>query len=155
MNNLLSLLTTFTGRISRRQWWIGLVVISVADIAGGMLINPDYFFADERPPKSRLDTLWQIALLVPMTAITVKRFNDTDHPAWFGYLIPAFGLFGLYVVQHLREWTNELVLTALFPILLLMCAYALFTFANNGFVRDTDGPNRYGPDPLAGAPQSA
>ena len=79
----------------------------------------------------------------------MKRFNDTDHPAWFGYLFPAFGLFGLYIVQHLREWTNELVLTAVFPILLLMCAYALYTFANNGFVRGTDGPSRYGADPLA------
>ena len=147
MSDLIGLLTTFTGRISRQQWWIGLVVIAVADIAGGMLINPDYFFADERPPKSWLDTLWQIALLVPMTAITVKRFNDTDHPAWLGYLFAAFGIV-LYLAQHFREWANTLVLTALLPALLLMCGYFLFTFANNGFVRGTDGPNRYGADPL-------
>ena len=28
-------------------------------------------------------------------------------------------------------------------------------FVDNGFMRGTRGPNRYGPDPLAGAPQSA
>ena len=27
-------------------------------------------------------------------------------------------------------------------------AYFVFAFIDNGFVRGTDGPNRYGPDPL-------
>ena len=33
-----------------------------------------------------------------------------------------------------------------------LAAILLFAFVDNGFIRGTRGPNRYGPDPLAGAP---
>jgi uncharacterized membrane protein YhaH (DUF805 family) len=31
----------------------------------------------------------------------------------------------------------------------LLSIAGLFVFVENGFMRGTDGPNRYGPDPLA------
>jgi uncharacterized membrane protein YhaH (DUF805 family) len=31
----------------------------------------------------------------------------------------------------------------------LLSVAGLFVFVENGFMRGTDGPNRYGPDPLA------
>ena len=37
----------------------------------------------------------------------------------------------------------------------LSAAVLLFAFVDNGFIRGTAGPNRYGPDPLAGAQQTA
>ena len=73
MGNLFSLLTTFNGRINRAKWWLGLVLLGVANVLGGMLLNPEFFTAEEPPPPSWPDTVWQIALLYPLTAITVKR----------------------------------------------------------------------------------
>jgi uncharacterized membrane protein YhaH (DUF805 family) len=35
------------------------------------------------------------------------------------------------------------------PLLLALFVYFVFALIDNGFVRGTDGPNRYGPDPLA------
>jgi uncharacterized membrane protein YhaH (DUF805 family) len=154
MNSLFTLLTSFHGRISRKQWWIGLVIIALADIAGGMLINPDYFFADQPPPESWLDTLWQIALLVPMTAITVKRFNDRDWPWWLGYAFGAVTVI-ISVAPHfglrVDPGAGGVGATAFW----LAFAVLLFAFVDNGFFRGTQGPNRFGPDPLAGAPQPA
>ena len=34
-------------------------------------------------------------------------------------------------------------------------AYLVFAFIDNGFIRGTDGPNRYGADPLAVRAQPA
>jgi uncharacterized membrane protein YhaH (DUF805 family) len=89
-----------------------------------------------------------------MTAITVKRFNDTDRPAWLGFLFLPLGV-SLYLGPHLKEWAGPLEPATLLPLLLLLLAYFLFAFIDNGFVRGTEGPNRYGPDPLARSPQPA
>ena len=43
MVDLISLLTTFSGRINRAKWWLGLVIIGVANVLGGMLLNPEFF----------------------------------------------------------------------------------------------------------------
>jgi uncharacterized membrane protein YhaH (DUF805 family) len=93
------LLTSFDGRINRAKWWLGLLVIGAANVLGGMILNPEYFFADEPPLPSWPDTLWQIALLYPGTAITVKRFNDANRPGWLGYLSAPFGAL-IYLRPH-------------------------------------------------------
>src|SRR5262245_5792116 len=100
MASFLRLLTSFRGRIGRAQWWLGLIVVGVANVLGGMLLNPDFFFAEELPPPSWPDTIWQIVTLYPLTAITVKRFNDTDRPALLGYLFAPCGA-ALYLGPHL------------------------------------------------------
>ena len=71
-----------------RQWWIGFIITFVGSIAGTLLFNPDMLVSDEAVPPQWPDTFWQLAWLVPRTAITVKRFNDRDWPWWLGY---AFG----------------------------------------------------------------
>ena len=102
MSDLIALLTTFTGRISRRQWWIGFVIVCVGNVLGGLLLNPDFFLAETLPPPSWPDTLWQIAMLYPATAITVKRFNDRDRPAWLGYAFAPIGAL-LYLAPHFGQ----------------------------------------------------
>ena len=61
---------------------------------GHAAVQPRDVSADEAvPPPSWPDTLWQLAWLVPGTAITVKRFNDRDWPWWLGYAFGAVGVF--------------------------------------------------------------
>ncbi len=83
-----------------------------------------------------------------MTAITVKRFNDRDWPNWFGY---ALGVLGLALI--LAEQAGFLVdpdaasaadWVIFFVAAVILCA----AFIDNGFLRGTPGPNRYGPNPL-------
>ena len=98
MNNPL-LFTTFTGRIGRQQWWIGFVIVLIGSIAGTILFNPEVVTAEDIPPPKWADTIWQLFLLVPGTAITVKRFNDRDWPWWLGYALGAFGVL-IYLLPH-------------------------------------------------------
>jgi uncharacterized membrane protein YhaH (DUF805 family) len=147
LNGLVTLLTSFRGRISRSQWWLGYAIVIVGNLCGALLFNPDYFTADEPPQPYWPDTLWQLAWLVPATAITIKRFNDRDQPSWLGY---AFGgLNALYYVAPHFGWPISPAATGLGRIVFWVIALImLIIFVDNGFFRGTDGPNPYGPDPL-------
>ena len=154
MSDLIGLLSTFTGRISRRQWWIGFAITLLGSVAGTLLFNPDMLTSDELVPPRWPDTIWQLAWLVPATAITVKRFNDRNWPWWLGYAFAALGAF-MYVAPHFGlaidpEATG--IGAIAFWVFLAAIAAAI---VDNGFMRGTRGHNRFGPDPLAGAPQSA
>jgi uncharacterized membrane protein YhaH (DUF805 family) len=148
LNGLVSLLTSFRGRISRSQWWLGYAIVIIGNLCGALLFNPDYFTADEPPPAYWPDTLWQLAWLVPATAITIKRLNDRDQPSWLGYAFAALN--GLYYVAPQLGWAigptaaSAAARIAFWVIALIM----LIIFVDNGFFRGTDGPNPYGPDPL-------
>ena len=148
MGAFLSLLFGFTSRINRAKWWLGFAVIGVANVLGGILLNPELFTAETLPPPSWPDTIWQIALLWPMTAITVKRFKDADRPAWLGYWFAPMGV-ALYLGPHIRQLFGPLESATLAAFVMPLFIYFLFAFCDNGFVPGTDGPNRYGPDPLA------
>ena len=154
MSDLIGLLTTFSGRISRRQWWIGFVIVCAGNLLGGLLLNPDFFFADTLPSPSWPDTLWQIAMLYPATAITVKRFNDRDWPAWLGYTFAPIGAL-LYLAPHFGQVVAPQSSGVLMVLFWACAAYLIFAFVDNGFIRGTDGPNRYGADPLAMRAQPA
>jgi uncharacterized membrane protein YhaH (DUF805 family) len=147
MTYLVHLLLSFTGRISRKSWWLGFVVVSIGNLLGAVLFNPEYFTADELPPPNWADTIWQIAWLVPATAITVKRFNDRDWPGWLGYLFaPIATLF--YLAPHFPPGADSQT-TLRIVVACLSAAYLLFALVDNGFFLGTEGSNRYGPDPLA------
>jgi uncharacterized membrane protein YhaH (DUF805 family) len=146
--NLLYLLTSFSGRISRKSWWIGLVIYAVANLAGGFVLNPEYFTADEIPPANWPDTIWQLACLIPLTAITLKRGNDRNWPRW---LAPAFTAANVF---NLLAPFSGLQIGAGTPgaggvAFWMLAIFVLIVFIDNGFVRGSDGPNPHGPDPLA------
>jgi uncharacterized membrane protein YhaH (DUF805 family) len=148
MGYLLSLLTTFHGRINRKPWWIAVVILIFASLSGTLLLNPEFFTSDELPPPNWPETIWQLILLIPITAITVKRFNDRDWPWWLGYGLSAFS-FASYVLPHFGVLIAPHSGGAGTIFFWAYAAVGLFAFVDNGFIRGTDGPNRYGPDPLA------
>lgn len=149
MANLIDLLTSFHGRIGRESWWLGFVIILVASIAGTMVLNPDALSLDPDvvAPPVWADTIWQLVLLVPGTAITVKRFNDRDWPFWLGY---AYGVIGavLTIALHFGFLMQPEPSAAEVVVLFLSLPVLLFAFIDNGFLRGMKGANRYGPDPL-------
>ncbi len=145
---LISLLTSFRGRISRKQWWIGFLIILLISLPGEYYLDPGQF--NPEPGVLRMpvwpETLWSILWLIPSTAITVKRFNDRDWPWWLGYAIGAAWLvsfvgpyFGLYIDPD-AGMPNAIAFW-------LLLAVAFAATVDNGFLRGTPGPNRYGADP--------
>ena len=151
MPNFLNLLLSFKGRIGRASWWLGFVLTVIGNIVGVVLFDKTLFDPDApaNTPPGTADTLWQLLMVVPLTAITVKRFNDRDSPVWVGYAFGALSAalaLGSYFGIDLSPQSPGGVQMILFWRLSVA---GLFVLVENGFMRGTDGPNRYGPDPLA------
>lgn len=70
-------------------------------------------------PPRRADAVVNLLLLWPALAVSVKRWHDRDRSGWW-------------------------VLVNLIPVI-----GTLWALVDNGFVRGTRGPNRFGDDPLA------
>jgi uncharacterized membrane protein YhaH (DUF805 family) len=68
------------------------------------------------------DFVVELLLLWPALAVSVKRWHDRDRSGWW-------------------------VLLNLVPVI-----GSIWALVDNGFVRGTTGPNRFGADPLSAAP---
>jgi len=130
----------FSGRASRSEYWwfflftvLGGIVLNLIDsvlgttigynrIIGGMIIHREVGI---------ISALFNLAMLVPAIAVSVRRLHDTDRSGWFFLLIltpiagALFGSIGLLV--SFAGWIVLLVF-----------------FVQQG----TNGRNRFGDDPL-------
>lgn len=148
LENLLFLLTSFRGRISRKSWWIGTAIWSVAELCARWLLRPEISTFGKRPPLSWPDTIWQLAWIIPAAALATKRFNDRDRPAWTAFVFVAIAV-AFRVAPHFGFAIPPSVPGMGLILFWTFAIVALLMFIDNGFIRGTDGPNRYGPDPLA------
>ena len=119
------LFTSFDGRIGRQQWWLGTIVLMVASWIISFVIQ--MFAGAPDPATGQMNMGALIVLLVVMIpfiyasiALSVKRWHDRGKSGWW-YLIVLVPLIG-----------------------------GIWALVENGFLRGTEGPNQYGPDPLAG-----
>jgi len=89
--------TRFSGRSRRKEYWfftlffaLGAVALGMADLALGLY--------SESTGLGLLGSLWMLAMLVPSTTVTVRRFHDTGRSGWWllVFLVPLIGLLGLY-----------------------------------------------------------
>jgi uncharacterized membrane protein YhaH (DUF805 family) len=71
------------------------------------------------PTSAPLSLLVWIAAIYPSLAVTAKRWHDRDKSAWW-------------------------ILIGLVPLV-----GVIWTIVENGFLKGTHGPNRFGPDPLS------
>ena len=134
----------FHGRIGRQTFWIGMIVLTVVELA--------FHFVAEQIQGDRLSAIVDLAFTYPEFAVAVKRVHDRDLPVWLlGVFYAANALLDLFTVIG---WDSggadnpsilSMVVTIPFLVLLLALIIEL------GFRKGTPGPNRYGPDPLAKA----
>ena len=120
----------------------------VAAVIGSVVIDPGVWTADPPRAPSPLLALWDVAWVIPMTAITVKRFNDRDWPNWFGYGVGLLGLALILAEQDGFLVDPDAATAGDWVIFWVAVVILLSAFIDNGFMRGTPGPNRYGPDPL-------
>lgn len=144
------------GRIARRTFWLamlGLLLAYAAVFLPLLLVWPDDTLASP-------SALWvrqvifasDLALAWPSFAVTAKRQQDRGQWPWMAWLMLALTL--AYSVSELAGLTETAAgLTIVGGTLLGAIGLAsLIILIELGFRRGTDGPNRFGPDPLAGAP---
>jgi len=100
------------------------------------------------PDTDLLSAIFDLAIIVPSIAVTVRRLHDTDRPGWWVLIFVA----PVVVVMTAAVWMGISGVEpdrfyAFFLIMgfaMIVDLIALFVFmARPGSV----GPNRYGPDP--------
>jgi len=155
--SLLDFFFSFRGRISRQDWWLGFIVLIAVTIPVSMLLDPEGFdpTAGQIKPPSLALTIWSLITCLPTAAITIKRLNDRDWPGWIGYLLAVLfvtltiaNYFGLLLEPDKMTPPEAIFFGAIM-------LFFLWTLVDNGFLKGSDGSNRYGPDPLAPWPDNA
>jgi uncharacterized membrane protein YhaH (DUF805 family) len=97
------LYTSFDGRISRKMWWIGTLILVLAFILLYFLLLRyfdirlmDSFFDPSIGPDRKLSNMRNTELVgfavlaiiaLPLTALMKKRLQDRDRPNWLFYVI--------------------------------------------------------------------
>ena len=134
----IQLFTSPSGRISRKQFWLhGFLPIFIGNIVLGWI--------------PILGQLISLALLWASICINFKRFHDLGYPGWWSLIafFPALAggiLLGLSFYLYNSAGLFWLLAEILFGItLLVVLAQFIFVYIRAG----QEGPNQYGPDPLA------
>jgi uncharacterized membrane protein YhaH (DUF805 family) len=131
----------FHGRIGRQSFWIGMGVLTVAEIVA-------HLFA-EQWQGDRLSAIVDLAFTYPELAVAMKRAHDRDLPVWLlGIFFGGGALLDLLTVLGLAgsdETPSMLSLAIAVPF----TVFGLALLIELGFRRGTVGPNQYGPDPVA------
>lgn len=156
MDNLKFLLTTTDGRISRQQWWIGVVAMLVIGIVLSVILG--VISGSNFTLMAWLSLLINIALIYPAYCIGIKRRHDRDNDGTdlkvmlgvsvFLSLLQATGIgmsltdIGGVVVPTPSPWFG--ILNLIFFI------FGIYMLVQLGFLKGTTGANRFGPDPLDG-----
>jgi uncharacterized membrane protein YhaH (DUF805 family) len=139
----------FTGRIGRSQFWLGLLVIALVEVALMRALDVPFIPEEPSPLAVRMrDFAIQLVTLYPTAAILVKRLHDRDysgkHAAWLIGLVMILAITSLVGVagdpSHLT-WID-------YALALAIIVVGLAFLIDLGFRRGVAGSNEYGPDPL-------
>ncbi len=140
------LFTSFEGRINQAKYWAGAVIILVAWLVFGLVVNSIFggtVFG------AILLILALVVLFYAFYAVAAKRFQDRDKPgvmALYG-LVPAFvaNLLTIFGLAGGPEGLNALG----WICALVIWGVAIWFLIELGILKGTPGPNRFGGDPLA------
>lgn len=124
-----NLFFSLDGRINRAKFWLGIVILLVAQVVlmlvAGMIFGASMMGEMDPSQEPSLAAMLPMLIVVllllwPSICIYAKRWHDRDKSGW---------------------WT----LIALVPFV-----GAIWMLIECGLLAGTDGPNRFGSDPLAG-----
>lgn len=137
-------LTSFEGRLNRKPYWMAMLTIFTVTIA--VLVVS--FGLLPRIVGAPLMVVTVIAGIYVNLAISVKRLHDRDksaHWLWLFLGVPfLLGAIGGFLEASGSSAGLALVLN------LIGTGISIWMLVELGFLRGTDGPNRFGPDPLGG-----
>jgi uncharacterized membrane protein YhaH (DUF805 family) len=154
-SGIVGLLFSYQGRINRAKYWTAVLIyfginLVVAALGFIMLGDGILALADDSADDGIIMGLMSkgigfflIALVVyiPMIVsgvfVGIKRLHDRDKTGWWllvFYLVPM-------LLNGLADVSSIFSLAAF--------AISIWAFVELGCLRGTQGPNKYGPDPLA------
>ena len=150
------LYTSFDGRINRKPFWIASLILAAAAILLSLVIVTPLSLGSSGLGAAA-SLILSLLFIYPAAALGVKRLHDRDSPGRLmavfmapGLVLQGGDLLGLtgseqVIAGHSIHVPNGVGII-LMAVALVTAIWALVTL---GFLRGTEGPNRYGPDPRA------
>jgi uncharacterized membrane protein YhaH (DUF805 family) len=145
----------FDGRIGRKTFWLASITVFVIEI---LIAAIAAVTAEEVASEAAGDLTMDIVLFVFLYLqfmIAVKRGHDRNISTWvIGAWYVVLAMFDvLRFFGWLRTSPNQNVFSSAnllsFAFIMIAGILSLALLIELGFRRGTQGPNRYGPDPLA------
>jgi uncharacterized membrane protein YhaH (DUF805 family) len=142
------------GRISRKNWWIGNLLLTPVQIGLSVLlywllgISPHNIWNDDpvTPIIATADAIIFVIILHPSLAIDIKRLHDRGSSAYF--LVP-FYLSGLLMIAVEGIYRQLFIETPYWQWTLVpMTLYSIWLLFELGFRKGQPENSKYGPDPL-------
>ena len=147
-----SLFTTVEGRIGRKQYWIGSVLLFVAAIVLVLIVTVVSGIGSLSPAdggSSGATTLVTILILAASAPLVVKRLKDRNKSPHYAWLLYVPGIISIIAEMAGFTGTATEPNTLGYALSLFGLIVGIWFFIELGFLRGTAGPNGYGPDPLA------
>jgi len=156
------LFTSFDGRIARREFWLGILVLIIASFALIFVLGIVLGFLF---PMTLLSVIGTLIILYPAMALNIKRLHDRNKGAnpwafiFFGpgilvqfMQITGIGFTAIDVGGVMASYPSNGLVTFLTIVVGIIGLWALVEL---GFLKGTDGDNNFGPDPLEARPLKA
>jgi uncharacterized membrane protein YhaH (DUF805 family) len=150
--NFVNLLFGLQGRVGRRQFWLGLVIIAAVEIALYLVLGVPLSTDASLDRRARiLQAIIQLLGLYPLVAIVVKRLHDRNQPtAWAGLIVAVTLVTTVIDLLGLADDPDKMGFGMLvFGLIVLVIGLGFLI--ELGFRRGTAGPNQYGPEPATTA----
>jgi uncharacterized membrane protein YhaH (DUF805 family) len=137
---------TFSGRARRKEYWLFALLVLVVSLVLSV-IEAAAGLADEETAYGPLSGLWSLVVFIPSLAVAVRRLHDLDRTGWWIIAPLAAGL--VYVAGIVLIFTDNAVtggaLAGVGFVVMMIAVILLLVFM---VLPGTNGPNRFGPDPL-------
>ena len=160
---------SWEGRLNRKpyfQRWLIIFVLQIIlnNVSYQFLARPGYLIEPNMSSKEEILLAYfgvvPVVMLIalPLTVscymLIIRRLHDLNKSGWWSAIFAAFGIFCFYVSYLTIEAaannsldsnkTIGLLLLAVLLLFVICCIFSLYLF----FKKGTNGPNRYGSDPL-------
>jgi len=147
--NIGQLLFSFKGRINRGKYWLAILIFVIISLVMGTI----GYIADQAMAFQLLNLIVSIGLFIAGLAVGIKRLHDRDKSGWWlllFYIVPSLlfitGAVIFFYGLGAEEAGSVIAGTVVY---LIGAAVLIWAIVELGCLRGTEGPNRFGPDPLA------
>lgn len=144
MVNYEFLFTALDGRIGRFWFWIGTIVLTMVNAAA---IGAIVLLLGVSQTSLMLSVFVSIVLAYPTYALMAKRFQDRNRPGWLAFF-PLAAFYGTNMAESAGLLQAEPPNAPYMLSGLLALGMSLWVLIDLGILKGTQGPNRYGHDPL-------
>lgn len=139
--NFVDLFTSLDGRINRKRYWIGIVILLVVSIVIQIAVIA--------AASMKAAMIVGLIFVWPSFALAVKRAHDRNRTAWMPAIFFALVVAVNYMqLAGFHEDFDEKPTITFGIVSVIFLGFAIYGFVVWGCLRGTTGPNRYGPDPL-------